>query len=135
MSNFLQPHGLQHARLPCLSPSPGVYPSSCPLNQWCHPTILSSVTLFFSFFLPLNRVCEQALLSLKKMERIEWIRTLSAQPIYNLRTLFIKDRLLDNIFQNCVWKTLVFHEKARKNIFFLFSWRRRYFYKSVLCTL
>ena len=38
LSNCLQPHGLQHARPPCPSPSPGVYPSSCPLNQWCHPT-------------------------------------------------------------------------------------------------
>ena len=43
----LQPHGLQHARSPWPSPSPGVCPSSCPLCQWCHPTISSSVTLFF----------------------------------------------------------------------------------------
>ena len=42
----LQPHGLQHATLPYCSPSPGVCPSSCPLHQWCHPTISSSVTLF-----------------------------------------------------------------------------------------
>ena len=46
MSNSLQPHWLQHARLPCPSPSPGVCPSSWQLNQWCHPTIPSSVTLF-----------------------------------------------------------------------------------------
>ena len=38
-------HELQHARLPCLFPSPGVCPSSCPLHWWCHPTISSSVTL------------------------------------------------------------------------------------------
>ena len=50
MSEFLQPHGLQHARPPCPSPSPGVYSNSCPLSQWCHPTILSSV-IPFSFFL------------------------------------------------------------------------------------
>ena len=37
---------LQHSRLPCPSPSPRVFPSSCPLNQWRHPTISSSVTLF-----------------------------------------------------------------------------------------
>ena len=41
-----QRHGLQHARLLCPSPSPRVCPSLCPLNQWCHPTISSSVTLF-----------------------------------------------------------------------------------------
>ena len=39
-------HGLQYTRLLCLSPSPGVCPSSCPLNWWCHPTISSSVSLF-----------------------------------------------------------------------------------------
>ena len=44
MSDSLQPHGLQHARLPCLPPSPGVCSNSCPLSQWCHPTILSFVT-------------------------------------------------------------------------------------------
>ena len=49
MSDTLQPHGLQHARLPCPSPTPGVCSSSCPLSQWCHPTISSSVVPFSSF--------------------------------------------------------------------------------------
>ena len=47
MSDSLQPHGLQHARPPCPSPTPGVFSNSCLLNQWCHPTI-SSVVPFFS---------------------------------------------------------------------------------------
>ena len=42
----LWPHGLQHGRLPCLSLSPRVCSNSCPLNQWCHPTISSLVTPF-----------------------------------------------------------------------------------------
>ena len=42
MSDALRPNGLQHARPPCLSPTAGVYPNSCPLSLWCHPTILSS---------------------------------------------------------------------------------------------
>ena len=46
VSNSLQPHGLQHARPPCPSPTPGVYSNSCPLSQWCHPTISSSVIPF-----------------------------------------------------------------------------------------
>ena len=46
MSDSLQPHGLQHARPPCPSPTPGVYPDSCPLSWWCHPTISSSVISF-----------------------------------------------------------------------------------------
>ena len=40
-SDSLQPHGLQHTRLPCPSPTPGIYPNSCPLSWWCHPTISS----------------------------------------------------------------------------------------------
>ena len=43
MSDSLRPHELQHARPPCPSSTPGVYPNSCPLSQWCHPTISSSV--------------------------------------------------------------------------------------------
>ena len=48
MFNSLWPHGLQHTRLSCPSPTPGVYSNSCPLSQWCHPTISSSVIPFSS---------------------------------------------------------------------------------------
>jgi len=48
MFDSLWPHGLQPARLPCPSLSPWVCSNSCPLNQWCHPTISSSVTPFSS---------------------------------------------------------------------------------------
>ena len=48
MSDSLWPHGLQHARPPCPSPTPGVYSNSCPLSQWCHPIISSSVVPFSS---------------------------------------------------------------------------------------
>jgi len=43
VSDSLRPHGLQHARPPCPPPTPGVYLNSCPLSQWCHPTISSPV--------------------------------------------------------------------------------------------
>ena len=46
MSNSLWPHGLQHTRPPCPSPTPRVYSNSCPLSRWCHPTISSSVIPF-----------------------------------------------------------------------------------------
>ena len=46
MSDSLQPHGLQHTRPPCPSPSPEVCPRSCPLHRWCHPAISSSDALF-----------------------------------------------------------------------------------------
>ena len=49
----LQPHESQHARPPCPSPTPGLHSDSCPLSQWCHPAISSSVVPFSS--------CPQAL--------------------------------------------------------------------------
>ena len=48
VSSSLQPHEPQHAKPPCPSPTPGVHPNPCPLSQWCHPTISSSVIPFSS---------------------------------------------------------------------------------------
>ena len=48
VSNSLRPHKSQHARPPCPSPTPGVRSNSCPLSQWCHPAISSSVVPFSS---------------------------------------------------------------------------------------
>ena len=58
MSDSLWPHGLQHARLPCPSPTPGAYSNSCPLSQWCHPTnlILCHPLLLSLSILPSIRV-------------------------------------------------------------------------------
>ena len=65
VSDSLQPHGLQHTRPPCLSPSPRVCPSSCPFHRWCHPAISSSDALFSfcpqslpaSGTFPMNHLC------------------------------------------------------------------------------
>ena len=48
VSISLRPHGLQHARPPCPSPTPRAYSNSCPLSRWCHPMSSSSVTPFSS---------------------------------------------------------------------------------------
>ena len=57
MSQSLQPHGLQHARLPCPSPSPRDCSNSCPLSRWCHPTISSCrLLLLLPSILPSIRV-------------------------------------------------------------------------------
>ena len=48
VSDSLRPHGPQHARPPCPSPTPGVHPNPCPLSWWCHPAISSSVIPFSS---------------------------------------------------------------------------------------
>ena len=52
MSNSLQPHGLQHSRPPCPSLTPRACSNSCPSSQWCHPTISSSVSPFYSRLQP-----------------------------------------------------------------------------------
>ena len=68
MSNSLWPHGLQHTRPPCPSPTPRVYSNSCPLSQWCHPTISSSVVPFSCLqFFPSIRV-----FSNESILRIKW---------------------------------------------------------------
>ena len=46
MSDSLRPHGLQHTRPPCPSPTPEVYSNSCLLSRWCHPVIASSIVPF-----------------------------------------------------------------------------------------
>ena len=48
VSDSLWPHELQHTRPPCPSPTPRIYPNSCPSSQWCHPAISSSVVPFSS---------------------------------------------------------------------------------------
>ena len=48
VSDSLWPHESHHTRPPCLSPTPGVYPNSCPSSRWCHPAISSSVIPFSS---------------------------------------------------------------------------------------
>ena len=47
VSDSLNPHELQHSRLPCPSPTPGAYPNWCPSSQWYHSTVSSSVVPFF----------------------------------------------------------------------------------------
>ena len=65
MSDSLRPHGQQHPRLPCPSPTPGIYPNPSPLILWCHPAISSSVIPFSSCLqsfpasgsFPMSRLC------------------------------------------------------------------------------
>ena len=105
MSNSLRPHGPQHSRLPCLSPTPGAYSNSCPLSWWCHPTISSCVVPFSSHLqsfpasgsFPMSQFCASggqniavsALSSISPYSeylglisfRMEWFDLLSVQEI------------------------------------------------------
>ena len=68
LSNSLQPHGPQHARPPCPSPTAGDYANSCLLSWWCHPTISSSVIPFSSCL----QSFQQRIFSNKSTLRIRW---------------------------------------------------------------
>ena len=72
VSDSLQPHGLQQARLPCPSPTPGAYSDSCPLSRGCHPTISSSVIPFSS--------CVQSFPALGSFP-MSWLFTTGGQSI------------------------------------------------------
>ena len=69
MSDSLQPHGLQHARPPCPSPTPGAYSNTCPLSRWGHPTISSSV---FPFSSPPSIFPSIRVFSNESVLRIRW---------------------------------------------------------------
>ena len=68
VSDFLQPHGLQHARLPCPSLTPRICSNSCPLSQWCHPTISSSLAFSCPQSFPALRVFSNE--SLQEMAKV-----------------------------------------------------------------
>ena len=82
MADSLWPYGWQHARLPCPSPTPGVYSNSCSLSQWCHPTISSSVPLLLppSIF-PSIRVFSMSQLFASGGQSIEASASASVPPM------------------------------------------------------
>ena len=88
----LWPHRLQHARLPCSSPTPRAYSNSCPLSQWCHPyhPILCRPLLLLPSIFPSIRV-----FSNKSVHRIRWpkywefqLQHQSFQWIFRTHTLY-----------------------------------------------
>ena len=89
MSNSLWPHGLQHAMLPCLSPTSGAYSNSCPSSRWCHPTISSSVV---AFSVKCARFLQQPDLSLHILDstsfRTTYVFLHSKLSYWNLNFLF-----------------------------------------------
>ena len=91
MSHSLQPHGLQHARLPCPSPSPGTCSNSCPLSWWCHPTISSSaVPSTFAF----------------DINQVSYLNSLSLHLL--IHELILGKHFIGvfmNIKRKCMWKT------------------------------
>ena len=74
VSNSLRPHESQHARLPCPSPTPGVYSNPCPSSRWCHPAISSSVIPFSNFILKI-KILKKTWFFLKYFLYFKWMET------------------------------------------------------------
>ena len=109
MSNSLWPHGLQHTRLPCPSPTPRACSNSCPSGQWCHPTISSSVVPFSSCLQSFTiRVCsDESALHIKWSKY--WSFSISISPSNEYSGLFplglmslisLQSKGLSRIFSN-----------------------------------
>ena len=117
MSDSSRPHGLQHARLSCPSPTPRVCPSSSPLNQWCHPTTSSSVTLF-SF-------CLQSFCALESFPKSQLftsggqsIRVSSMSPSKEYsELLYFEIDWFDLLVVQWTFKSLLQHHSLKVSIF------------------
>ena len=118
MYNSLQPHGLQHARLPYPSPSPRLRSNSCPLSPWCHSNISSSLVPFSSCLqsfpasgsFPVNQlftsggqsIAASASASVLPMNIQGWF------PLGLTGLIFLQSRGLSRVFNTRVWKHQLF---------------------------
>ena len=94
----LWPHGLQHARLPCTSPTPRAYSNACPLSQWCHPTISSSVMPFSSCpqSFPASGSFQMSQLFASGGQSIRVSASTSFLPMKSFRSLHIRQTEIKN---------------------------------------
>ena len=107
---FLQPHELQHARPPCPSPSPGVYPNSCPSSRWCHPAISSSVVPFYSCpkslrasgSFPMSQlfVCSGQSIGVSASSSVLPMNTQDLSPLGWTGWIFLQSKGLSRVFSN-----------------------------------
>ena len=110
VSNSLQPHELQHARPPCPSPTPGVYPNSCPLSRWCHPAISSSVIPFSSCpkslpasgSFPMSQlfVCGGQSIGVSASSSVLPMNTQDLSPLGWTGWIFLRSKGLSRVFSN-----------------------------------
>ena len=120
MSDSLRPHGLQYARLPCPSPTPGTYANSCPSRRWCHPTILSPVLLLPSIFPSIRVLSNEPALPIRWPKY--WSFSFNISP-FNERPGLISFRM-DWLDLLAVWgtpKSLLQHHSSKASIFLTLS--------------
>ena len=117
MSNSLWPHGLQHARPPCPSPTPGVYSNSCSLNRWCHPTVSSSASPFPPIFnLSQHQGLCQWVSSLYQVTKVLELQLQHQSFQWVFRTDFLGDGLLGSPCIQGTLKTLLQHHSSKASI-------------------
>ena len=115
MSSSLQPHGLQHTRLPCPSSIPWAYSNSCPSSQWCHPTTSSSVV---PFLLPPSIFPSIRVFSSESVLRIRWPKYWSFSfsiSLFNEYSGLISFRMdwLDLLIVQVTLKSLLQHHSSK----------------------
>ena len=115
MSSSLWPHGLQHSRLPCISLTPGVYSNSCPLSQWCHPTISSCHPLLLlpSIFPRIRVFSNEAVLHIRWPKYWSFRFSLSPSNEYSGLMSFRMD-YLDPLAVQGTLKSLLQHHSSKK---------------------
>jgi len=117
VSNSLWPHGLQHTRPPCQSPTPGVYSNSRPLSWWCLPTISSSVIPFSSHL----QSFPASVFSNESVLPIRWPKDWSFQPQHQsfqwiFRMISFRLDWLDLLAVQGTLKSLFQHHSSKASI-------------------
>ena len=117
MSDSLWPHGLQQARPPCSSPTPGVYSNSCPLRQWCHPTISSCHPLLLlpSIFASIRVFSNESVLRIRGPKYWSFSFSISPSNEYSGLISFKMD-LFDLLTVQETLKSLLQHHNSKASI-------------------
>ena len=118
MSDSLQPHESQHARPPCLSPTPGAYSNSCPSSRWCHPAISSSVIPFSSCpqFLPASGSFPMSQLFPWGGQSIGISASASVLPVNTQDLIFFRMDWLALLAVQVMLKSLLQHHSSKISI-------------------
>ena len=125
VSDSLQPHGLQHARLTCPSPTPGAYSNSYPSSRWCHPTNLSSAvpfSLLLSIFPSIRVFCNESVLCIRWPKYWSFSFSISPSNEYSGLISFRMD-WLDLLEVQGTHKSLLQHHSSKASIL----WRSAFF--------
>ena len=117
MSNSLRPHGLQHTRPPCPSPTPRAYSNLCPLSRWCPPTISSSIIPFSSYLqsFPASGSFPMSQSFPSGCQSIGVSASASVLPM-NIQDCFLRIDWLDLLTVQRTLKSLLQHHSSKESI-------------------